>query len=477
MMNVNQLKTKSILVAGDVMLDNYFLGDIKRISPEAPVPVFLKKGERSTLGGAANVAANLIAAGQKVSVLSMVGNDEKGQELLALFRNKDINTELIFSDNRRTTVKTRFLAGNNQQVLRLDVEETESISDRICDILLDKLETLIDTFDLILLSDYLKGFLTPRMTQGIIRMAQKHSIPVIVDVKDPDFHKYKDALLLKPNRNELHALTGMPVDTDQEVLEASEQLRKHCGCSFVLTTLGAKGMVLVGDGAPYFVRSVGKEVFDVSGAGDTTIAYVAVCMANQWPIKEAVDLSNFAAGIQVGKLGTSSVTLDEILCTLGKDVRVSSEKILSADDIAIFRKTHKDQRIVFTNGCFDILHIGHKRYLQQAAELGDILVIGLNSDNSVHRLKGQNRPINKEQERAELLSAFSFVDHIALFDEDTPYNLIKQIQPDILVKGGDYTPDQVVGKDIVEANGGKVMILPFVEGKSSTNILKALSNQ
>ena len=471
MMNVNQLKTKSILVAGDVMLDNYFLGDIKRISPEAPVPVFLKKGERSTLGGAANVAANLIAAGQKVSVLSMVGNDEKGREILDLFNGQSIGTDLIIIEQRCTTVKTRFLAGNNQQVIRLDIEDTYDLSDETCDTLLKKLESSIDQFDLILLSDYMKGLLTPRMSQGIIKMAKAHGIPVIVDVKDPQCSKYNGAFLLKPNRSELRALTGMPVETDQDVINASVQLRERCACSFVLSTLGAKGMALIGNEKPYFVRSVGNDVFDVSGAGDTTIAYVAACLANNWPVKEAVDYANLAAGIQVGKVGTSSVTPQEIRQYLSESSHHTSHKILTKEDVVSFRKNHAGQKIVFTNGCFDILHVGHKRYLQQAADLGDLLVIGVNSDRSVRRLKGDSRPINNEQERSEMLCAFGFVDYVPLFDDDTPLELIATIQPDILVKGGDYTPDQVVGREIVETNGGVVRIIPFVPGKSTTNIL------
>ena len=469
------LLPKNILVAGDVMLDNYLLGDIKRISPEAPVPVFNKKNEKSTLGGAANVAANLIAAGQRVSVLSMVGNDEKGQIILALFQAKSINTDLVIVDDRCSTVKTRFLAGNNQQVLRLDIEDTHDLSDEKCLSLLSKLNSVIDQFDLIILSDYLKGFLTPKMSQGIIQLANSHSVPVVVDVKDPQCSKYSGALLLKPNKSELQALTGMSVDTDDAIVAASNALCATCNCKFVLTTLGAKGMVLVGDGEPYFVQSFGKEVFDVSGAGDTTIAYLAACLANSWPIREAVNLANHAAGIQVGKVGTSSVTLDEIQ----KDSRAisSTHKIISRQEAASLKQKYPGKRIVFTNGCFDILHIGHKRYLEQAAALGDILIVGLNSDFSVRKLKGPNRPINNELERAEMLCTFDFVNYVTVFEEDTPYELISSIQPDILVKGGDYSPENVVGRDIVESRGGCVKILPFVEGKSTTSILNKLSKE
>ena len=315
--------------------------------------------------------------------------------------------------------------------------------------------------------------MTPRMTQGIISLACTHGIPVIVDVKDPQCDKYSGALLLKPNRGELHALTGMPVGSEQEVVLAAEKLRETCHCKYVLTTLGAQGMVLVGDKEPFFVKSAGREVFDVSGAGDTTIAYIAACIANGWPIRDSIQLSNLAAGIQVGKPGTSTVTLDEIRSQSKTDGHLF--KVLSQQAASDLRRKFAGKRIVFTNGCFDILHIGHKRYLQQAAGLGDILVIGLNSDDSVRRLKGPGRPVNTAIERAEMLCAFDFVDYVVVFEEDTPYDLIARVQPDVLVKGGDYSPETVVGRDIVEARGGSVIILPFVEGKSTTNILKSLS--
>lgn len=474
-MNPQPICPKSILVAGDVMLDDYIFGDIKRISPEAPVPVLHKKTQRSTLGGAANVAANLMAAGQEVAVMSMIGHDAEGQEILRLFGEQSVNVDLVITDNRCTTVKTRFIATNNQQVIRVDNEDTRDLSEEPCIALLQKLADVIDRFDLIVLSDYMKGFLTPRMTQGIISLARAHAIPVIVDVKDPQCGKYAGSLLLKPNRGELHALTGLPVESEQEIVLAAERLQEVCHCDYVLATLGAQGMVLVGDGEPFFVKSASREVFDVSGAGDTTIAYIAACLANGWPIRDSVQYSNLAAGIQVGKPGTSTVTLDEIRSLSPKGSPLS--KVLSRDDATALRKKYAGKRIVFTNGCFDILHIGHKRYLEQAAGLGDLLIVGLNSDGSVRRLKGPGRPVNTETERAEMLCAFDFVDYVVIFDEDTPYGLIERVQPDILVKGGDYSPENVVGRDIVEARGGSVVILPFVPGKSTTNILKAISNK
>lgn len=475
MYQLSKIKRRHILVVGDVMLDNYFVGDVKRISPEAPVPVFRKKTERSVLGGAANVAANLMAANQQVSMLSIIGNDENGLKLMNHFKEKEIDSSLVNKLQRSTTIKTRFLADNNQQILRLDVEDTEPINNDECKILLDKLRKHIGQFDLVLISDYLKGLLTQEFCQGVIKLANKNNVPVVIDVKDPKYGKYYGATLLKPNLNELRMLTGNSANTEAEIVDASEELRKRSNCKFVLTTLGAKGMVLVGDGDPYFVKSLAREVYDVSGAGDTTIAYLATCMANGMPIREAVDIANYAAGIQVGKVGTSSVYWQEVRNYISNEDHGMFHKILSPEDVERFRKDNQNKKIVFTNGCFDILHIGHKRYLQEAASLGDLLIVGVNSDDSVRRLKGPDRPVNSEQDRAEMLSALGFVDYVVIFGEDTPYELIKKIQPDVLVKGGDYKPEEVVGRDIVEARGGRLELIQFVEGKSTTNIINKIS--
>lgn len=477
MYQLSKLKNRHILVVGDVMLDNYYKGDVRRISPEAPVPVFRKRSERSVLGGAANVAANLVAANQQTSMMSIIGRDANGQTMMQLFENLSINADLVITLPRSTTIKTRFLADNNQQLLRLDVEDTDPITKVESNRILKKLQKVIDDFDLILMSDYLKGLLTQEFTQGVIKMARKHDIPVVIDVKDPKYGKYYGATLLKPNLNELRSLTGKNVQTDEEIVEAAEELRKRSNCQYVLATLGAKGMVLVGDGEPYFVKSLAREVYDVSGAGDTTIAYLATCMANEMPIRESVDIANYAAGIQVGKVGTSSVSWQEVRDLISNEDHGIAHKILSAEELNSFRKDNAQKKIVFTNGCFDILHVGHKRYLQQAATLGDILVVGVNSDASVRRLKGPTRPVNNEQDRAEMLSALGFIDYVVIFDEDTPYELIKKIQPDVLVKGGDYKPEEVVGRDIVEARGGRLELISFVEGKSTTNIIKKINQQ
>jgi D-beta-D-heptose 7-phosphate kinase/D-beta-D-heptose 1-phosphate adenosyltransferase len=477
MIHLEAMKRKSILVIGDVMLDNYYTGDIKRISPEAPVPIYRKINERFVLGGAANVAANLVAANQDVSMMSIIGEDECGHKLLSLFKEKNVGTDLMEVTSRQTTQKTRFLAGNNQQVLRLDVEDTTPISSELCKRLLNRLDSHIMGFNLIVMSDYLKGLLTMEFTQGVIKLAKEHGIPIVIDVKDPCIIKYCGATLLKPNQKELHDLTGLPVDTDEEIVMAAEYLRNKCNNQYVLCTCGARGMVLVGNKKPaHFVPAECREVFDVSGAGDTTIAYLAASMANGIEMDESVAIANYAAGIQVGKVGTSSVYLHEVRDYLSNEDTGSFHKILTTGSLPTFREENKGKTIVFTNGCFDIFHVGHKRYLEQASALGDVFIIGVNSDASVRRLKGTSRPVNHEQDRMEILSALGFVDYVVLFDEDTPYELIKKIQPDVLVKGGDYTIEDVVGRDIVEARGGRVELIPYVEGKSTTNIIKKINN-
>lgn len=471
------IKQKHVLVVGDVMLDNYYVGNVRRISPEAPVPVFRKRSERSVLGGAANVAANLVAANQQVTMMAIVGDDDNGGRLMEQFAEKGVDASLVCKLQRSTTVKTRFLADNNQQMLRLDVEDTDAITKQECRMMLELLKECISRFDLILMSDYLKGLLTQEFCQGIIRMARERNIPVVIDVKDPKYGKYYGATLLKPNLNELRSLTGKTAQTDEEIVEASEELRKRSNSQYMLTTLGARGMVLVGDGEPYFVKSLAREVYDVSGAGDTTIAYLATCMANGMPVRDAVDIANYAAGIQVGKVGTSSVYWQEVRDLISNEDHGISHKILSQEEVEHFRQDNANKKIVFTNGCFDILHVGHKRYLQQAATLGDILIVGVNSDASVKRLKGPDRPVNSEQDRAEMLSALGFIDYVVVFDEDTPYELIKKVQPDVLVKGGDYKPEEVVGRDIVEARGGRLELMSFVEGKSTTNIINKMKSE
>lgn len=471
------LQKKNILVIGDVMLDCYYTGKVNRISPEAPIPIFEKKDEHYILGGAANVAANLVAAGQNVSLMSVIGKDNAAEIMRKLLRDNGIkDIYVVDSDDRKTTVKTRILGQNTQPLLRIDVEDKVEISKEYENILLDKLLKNLHQFDLVVLSDYLKGVLSYTFTQEVIKMCKEANKKVVVDVKDSRKEKYKGAFLLKPNRNELHILSGNEADTLEDIRQVSNKLCQECENEYVLTTLGAEGMMLVDSkGNNSYVECEAKEVFDVTGAGDTVLAYLSLGIANNMDVLDAVKLSNFAAGIKVSKKGTAAIRLDEVLDYIQKEkYKKSTEKIVSVSELQKKLKQDIEGDVVFTNGCFDILHVGHIRYLKKAASLGDMLIVGINSDASVKRLKGESRPIVPENDRMEVIASLEFVDYVVMFDEDTPYNLINQIQPDILVKGADYRIEDVVGRDIVEAKGGHVELIKFEDGKSTTNIVKKI---
>ncbi len=465
---------KNILVIGDVMLDTYFTGEVQRISPEAPVPVFRKVRERSVPGGAANVAVNLVAAGQNVSLLSLIGNDSAGRKLRGQLEKANINCEMLITGKQNTVQKIRFIAENNQQVMRLDEEDTGELeSDDYCH-LMDLLHKKINHFSVLILSDYLKGLLSPEFTQRILRLAKEHGIRVLADVKDSRAKKYKGAYLLKPNLSELRMMTDLPVETKEEIITAAYRLRDICQCAYVLVTMGSRGMLLAGSESPLLIKADDHEVFDVTGAGDTALAYLAASLANELQLGQAVEIANHAAGLQVTKMGTSAISLYEVNRELSHIFYGTAGKILDQEMASELRESEPEKKIVFTNGCFDILHIGHVRSLEQAAKLGDLLVIGLNSDASVRHLKGENRPINSAKDRAELLASLEYVDYVIIFEEDTPYELIRQIRPDVIVKGKDYKLEEVVGKDIVEAYGGKVVLVDLVEGKSTTGILQKM---
>lgn len=462
---------KKFLVVGDIMLDKYCRGSINRISPEAPVPVLRFQDEKNILGGAANVATNLVGIEQKVALMAVIGQDEAGRKILELLRKDGIDSEMVLvEDGRPTTLKTRFVAGN-QQLLRMDDESTKDLSEETKERLLSIYERRIDEFDLVLLSDYMKGMLSLDFTQSIIQIAKKHGKRVIVDVKDRNCEKYKDAYLLKPNRKELQDLTGLSAETMEEVVEAMKALRVKAGCANVLATLSGDGMAYLNNKEELFRQKCdSRKVYDVVGAGDTAFAYVAVSIAFDFDENELLRLANTASSIKITKFGTSVVSIDEVIDELYHEVN----KIQTMDSIGAVLDKQRDKRIVFTNGCFDILHIGHVKYLKEARAKGDLLVLGLNSDASVKRLKGPSRPVNNEQDRMDMLAEMEFIDYVVLFEEDTPYELITRVKPDILVKGGDYSVDNIVGADFVKANGGSVEVISFVEGKSTTNIINSM---
>ncbi len=476
------MSEKKALVCGDIMLDTYVFGNTNRISPEAPVPVLNITGRKTRYvpGGAANVAVNIAATGIKVDLFSIAGSDSNCDILLELLQNYEIGSEYIYTlKDRPTTSKLRYIGQNNQQILRVDDESTEDVRLEELDDIFNRIKKNIDSYDIVVISDYKKGFLTYEVTQKIIGIAQDHNIPVLVDVKDKNFDKYSGAMLLKPNREELKMLTGMCTDTVQDAVEASKYLCNEAGCQYVWTTLGADGMIIVDrNGLIYGIDAIMHDVYDVTGAGDTSLAYFAYEFVKKKEVKEAMIVANYAAAIQVSKVGTSVVYPDEVRKYIETDSHMDKEKIIhnpyEIENLSSYISDNSNKKVVFTNGCFDILHIGHVDYLRKARMLGDCLVIGVNSDASVKRLKGNDRPINCLEDRMEILAALDFVDYVIPFEEDTPYNLIKKVMPDVLVKGGDYNIENIVGADIVKQKGGLVTTIAFVDGKSTTGIINKI---
>lgn len=449
------------LVIGDIMIDQYILGDVKRISPEAPVPILKVSGKRNNPGGAGNVAVNIAGLNSDVTIIGFAGDDTSFDLLKRSFKENSIIPKTS-RWSRSTITKTRLISGQ-QQIVRIDEEENSSISE-------DEKNSLIDIinkedfslFSGVVISDYLKGACFPELCQIVITRANENNIPVIVDPKGISWEKYRGATILTPNLKELSDIYGEEVlNNDTEVEKAGKALLKKFNFTNIIVTRSEKGMTLINNNITEHFPTMAKDVFDVSGAGDTVVAGVLRFLTAGLNLKKSINLANFAAGIVVKHVGTWPITEEEML----------SEAIDSRDlHITIKDLKERHKKIVFTNGCFDLLHPGHIDYMQKAKELGDYLVIGLNSDVSVRRLKGNSRPVNNERVRKIMLEALSCVDAVEIFDEDTPYNLIKKIAPDILVKGGDYNIEDIVGKEFA----GKTMTIPFLDGFSTTSLIKRI---
>ncbi|HIJ95095.1 MAG TPA: D-glycero-beta-D-manno-heptose-7-phosphate kinase [Desulfuromonadales bacterium] len=465
------------LVVGDLMLDEYLWGKAERISPEAPVQVVDVLREELRLGGAGNVVNNLAALGAQVSVCSVVGDDENGWALLKEFSRHDIDIKAIFLDPaRRTSRKTRVVAAH-QQIVRIDRESREAVPSFYEEQVCSWIAAHINEFNVVVLSDYNKGVLTPTVIATAVSAAAATSIPVLVDPKGSDYSRYRGATLLTPNRKEAEAASDVTIRDAASLSQAADTIMAAVGLRHLLITRSEEGMSLFTAGAEaVHIPTVAREVFDVSGAGDTVLATLAVGMASGCTMAEAAGLANVAAGIAVGKLGTSIVTPQEIIDAVALSHRDSDSKIKCLDVLAPLIAAEKGagKRIVFTNGCFDLLHAGHVKYLQKARVLGDLLILGLNSDESVRRLKGPKRPLICQEERAHILAALDCIDYVVIFDEDTPLNLITALRPDILAKGGDYALESVVGREIVEGDGGRVELVSFVDGKSTTNLIERI---
>ena len=476
--HLERLKSARVLCIGDVMLDHYVYGEVERISPEAPIPVLAVAREMKTLGGAGNVLRNLGALGAFASFVSVVGNDEAGREIERLLAAQDnAEVHVLVQPHRQTTLKTRYIAAN-QQLLRADRETAVPLGPHVRDDLLRVARELVGAHPVVVISDYAKGVLTEGVALEIIKAAGEAGAQVIVDPKGGDPIRYRGADLLKPNRRELAHATGMPVASEEEIVAAARALIERCGLKAVLASLGPEGMILVShDGGVTVQRSEIREVYDVSGAGDTVVATLAAALAAGVPLIPAVRLANLAAGIVVGKVGTAVVYAGEIAAVLdGMHLQATEKALPRAQAIDIVERwRRKGLKIGFTNGCFDLLHPGHVGLLARAKAACDRLVVGLNSDASTARLKGPSRPVQSELARAAVLASLAAVDLIVVFEEDTPIDLIRAIRPHLLVKGADYSLDQVVGAEFVKSIGGEVMLAELTAGYSTSATIARLA--
>ena len=472
---IDRLKTARVLCIGDVMLDHYVYGQVERVSPEAPIPVLWIEREMKTLGGAGNVMRNLRALGAASSFISVVGNDEAGREIGRLVEAQDgAEAHVLVQPQRTTTVKTRYIAGN-QQLLRADRECATPLDPYIREDLLRLACELVEDHPVVIISDYAKGVLTEGVALEIIRAATEAGARVIVDPKGGDHIRYRGADLLKPNRRELAHATGMPVATESEIVAASRALIERCGFNAVLASLGAEGSVLVSaDGAVHVQRTEVREVYDVSGAGDTVVAAVGAALAAGVSLTDAARLANVAAGIVVGKTGTAVVYASELIASLnGRDLHAADKVVPRSHALDLVARWRRHGlKIGFTNGCFDLLHPGHIKLLSETRAKCDRLIVGLNSDGSVRRLKGDGRPVQQAHARAEVLAALQAVDLVVIFDQDTPLELIRRVRPKILAKGGDYRREEVVGHELVEEDGGQVILIDLAPGFSTTRIVR-----
>lgn len=456
-----------ILVAGDVMLDRYWHGSTSRISPEAPVPVVNIQNDETRVGGAGNVALNIAALGGRVTLAALVGEDAAAASLRDKLTEGGVTCRLLVTPNGRTITKVRVMS-RHQQLIRLDFEDSfppesaAAMQNEVC--------RALTGVHALVLSDYAKGALG--QAQAMIQSARMAGVPVVVDPKGKDFERYRGATVLTPNLSEFEAVAGACAN-DTTLVERGERLRDQLDLDALLITRSERGMTLLERGhAPLHLPTRAREVFDVTGAGDTVVAVLAIGLASGLRMSEATALANLAAGVVVGKLGTATVSLDELREAM-HDHSPLPTGIVEEDSLLqiMARARAAKERIVMTNGCFDILHLGHITYLQQARSLGDRLIVAVNDDDSVRRLKGSSRPVNDLKTRMSMLAALSCVDWVVAFSEDTPERLICRLRPDILVKGGDYRPEGIAGGSCVIENGGEVKVLDFIEGHSTTGMI------
>ncbi len=461
-----------VVVAGDVMLDQYLFGGTSRISPEAPVPVVHVHKSDDRPGGAANVAVNLAALGVRTRLIGVVGRDAAGDSLEALLDGRDIACDFSRVDGRPTITKTR-VQSRGQQLIRLDQENAAPLPGAM---LVESLKKGIDGAGAVILSDYGKGTLTD--VAAMINVCRDAGVPVLIDPKGRDFIKYRGATIITPNQSEFEAVAG-PCDDNDALVTRGLRMIEDLELEALLITRSEKGMLLLEKGGePLFLSTQAREVFDVTGAGDTVIATLGGALASRQSLAASAALANVAAGLVVRKIGVATVTPTEIRVALHQRGQ-GGRGLVAADELLpmVAESRHRGERIVMTNGCFDILHAGHVAYLEEAKSLGDRLIVAVNDDASVERLKGKNRPINALEDRMLVLAGLAAVDWVVPFSEDTPAKLIESVLPDILVKGGDYRPDEIAGGKAVLANGGEVRVLAFRDGHSTTRMIERLKDE
>jgi D-beta-D-heptose 7-phosphate kinase/D-beta-D-heptose 1-phosphate adenosyltransferase len=472
---------KRVVCVGDIMLDRYVYGEVRRVSAEAPIPV-LRQGEvRAMLGAAGNVARNVASLGALATLVGVVGEDAAGAEVTLLVGSTEgIEGEIIPARGRPTTIKTRFIAAG-QQLLRVDNEITAPIDAVTASALAEAAEAALDHAAVLLVSDYAKGTVTQALVERLTRAAARRGVPVVVDPKGLAFERYGAVDVIKPNASELSAATGLACDTDEEVVSACRVLLGACAAGAVLVTRSARGMTLVTRGGLVEHGPARPlEVFDVSGAGDTSLAAIAVALAGGGDLAASMQLALVASGVAVSKVGTAAVFAEEVLEAAARDELQSrplgkiADAARAADIADGWRR--KGLTVGFTNGCFDVLHAGHVDLLRQARGHCDRLVLGLNTDASVRRLKGESRPVNTQEARAAVLAALATVDLVVLFDQETPIELIRMVRPDVLVKGSDYTVESVVGASEVQGWGGRVVLADLTPGLSTTNTIRRIRN-
>ena len=469
-----------ILVVGDLMIDEYLWGEVERISPEAPVQVVSVARDTTTLGGAGNVVNNLVALGAKVSVASVIGAGDNGVLLLRLFEELGVDTEGLIQDpNRPTTKKTRILAGH-QHVLRIDRETKQEISNDHVDRLVQFIKERIDDFDVVLLSDYGKGLFTEILLRQLIDAAKQHKKAIIVDPKGLNFKKYAGATAITPNKREASLAAGTEIVDDVSLIAAGRRLLQDIPVQKVLMSCGKEDMVLFEhEKEPYRIYTEARQVFDVSGAGDTVLAVLGLGLASGAAFRQAAALANVAAGIVVGKVGTATVSREELQKALEPSVRALAAKQKTMADLVpiVERLRAEGKTIVMTNGCFDLLHVGHIQLLSASKKMGDVLIVAIDDDGSVKALKGEERPIIGAQERLGIISALDCVDYVTLFSTEELEHVIEAVQPDVLTKGSNYTTETVLGREVVERSGGRVELIPITEAVSSTRIINEIKQK